>query len=80
MVVMANKANRAIKKNHQKRPAISDADLEKQVDWVRHSNLQNAVDLSLQATQTPDSDGDNEVIKDVTDWVWSWVELFLMLE
>jgi hypothetical protein len=59
----------AITKNHQKRPAISDADLEKQVNWVRHSKLQNVVDLSLQATQAPDSDGDDEAIKDVTTYL-----------
>jgi hypothetical protein len=29
----------AITKNHQKRPAISDADLEKQVNWVRQIKL-----------------------------------------
>ena len=33
-----------------------------------HSSLQNVVDLSLQATQAPDSDGDDEVIKDVTTY------------
>jgi len=53
-------------KNHQKRPAISDADLEKQVNRIRHGSQQNVVDLSLKATQAPDSDSDDEAIKDVT--------------
>ena len=89
MVVMANKANRAIKKNHQKCPAISDADLKKQVNQVRHSKLQNVVDLSLQATQAQGLDGDDEAIKDVTtyftmpiactkqSWWWEGFELFV---
>ena len=51
----------AITKNHQKHPAISDVTLEKQVNPVRHSKLQNVVDLSLQATQAPDSDGEDKV-------------------
>jgi hypothetical protein len=58
----------AMSKNQQKRPAISDANLEKQVNWVRDGNLQNVVDPSLQATQAPDFDGANEVIKEVTKY------------
>ena len=53
----------------KKCPAISDVDLEKQLNRVRNASLQNnVVDLSLQATQAPDSDGDNEAIKDVTTY------------
>ena len=58
----------ATSKNCQKRPAISDANLEKQVNWVRDSSLQNVVDSSLQATQAPDSYGDKEVIKELTKY------------
>ena len=53
----------------KKRPAISDVDLEKQLNWVRNASLQNnVVDLSLHATQAQDSDGDDEAIKDVTTY------------
>jgi hypothetical protein len=39
----------------KKRPAISDVDLEKQLNWVRNASLQNnVVDSSLQGTQAPD--------------------------
>lgn len=62
------KKHTATSKSHQKRPAISDADLEKQVNRARHCSLQNVVDLSLQDTQAPDSDGDDEAIKDVTTY------------
>ena len=62
------KKHTATSRSHQKRPAISDADLEKQVNRARHCSLQNVVDLSLQDTQAPDSDGDDEAIKDVTTY------------
>jgi hypothetical protein len=58
----------AIPNNQQKRPVISDANLEKQVNWVRDDSLQNVVDSSLQATQAPDFDGANKVIKEVTKY------------
>jgi hypothetical protein len=55
----------------QKRPAISDMDLEKQVNRVRDVSLQNVVDSSLQTTQSPDfdnNDGATEVISEVTKY------------
>ncbi len=57
----------AISKKQQKRPAISDTDLEKQLDQVRDVSLQNVVDSSLQATATQatdedSNDGANEVV------------------
>jgi hypothetical protein len=55
-------------KNQQKCPAISDVNLEKQVNRVRDGSLQNVVDSSFQATQAPDFDGANEVIKEVTKY------------
>jgi hypothetical protein len=47
----------AISNKQQKCPAISDTDLEKQVNWVRDVSLQNVVDSSLQATQSPPKPG-----------------------
>jgi hypothetical protein len=58
----------AMSKNQQKCPVISDANLEKQVNRVRDGSLQNVVDSTLQATQAPDFDGANKVIKEVTKY------------
>ncbi len=57
----------AISNKKQKRPAISDVDLEKQLNWVRDASLQNVVDSSLQATQAPDLGINDSSDKDVTE-------------
>jgi hypothetical protein len=56
----------------KKRPAISDVDLEKQLNRVRNATLQdNVVDSSLQATQAPDLgsyDCSDEDVIEVTNY------------
>ena len=50
-----------------KRPAISDIELEKQLNRVRNASLQNVVDSSLQATQAPDLSSNYSSGKDVVE-------------
>ncbi len=61
-----------ISNKQENRPAISDTNLEKQLNRVRDVSLQNVVDSSLQAsTEAPDfdnNDGANEVINQVTKY------------
>ena len=56
----------------KKRPAISDVDLEKQLNRVRNASLQdNVVDSSLHATQAPDlgsNDCSDEDVIEVTNY------------
>jgi hypothetical protein len=61
----------AISNKKQKRPAISDVNLEKQLNRVRDASLQNVVDSSLQATHAPDlgsNDSSNKDVIEVTNY------------
>ena len=61
----------AISNKKQKRPAISDVNLEKQLNRVRDASLQNVVHSSLQATHAPDlgsNDSSNKDVIEVTNY------------